>query len=168
MIDWWSVLVAVLMVLATAVSFVPFIPGPALVWAIGIIYTIATEFQQVGIGAVVAMTILMIIGSTADWWTRMFGLNSEGSLSCGTLVVSTVGAIAGTFFIPVPVLGTVLGAAAGVMALVFYQEESWDKAFVAARGIMSAWIASFFVEFLVCIVIVVIFLRSLFGGLSIF
>jgi uncharacterized protein YqgC (DUF456 family) len=146
--DWWTVAVAVLMVVATAVSFVPFIPGPALVWAIGVVYAIVTEFQEIGLPTVIAMTVLMIIGSTADWWTRMFGLNSEGSLSCGTLLVSTVGAIAGTFFIPIPVLGTVLGAAAGVMALVFYQEESWEKAFIAARGIMGAWIASFFVEFL--------------------
>jgi uncharacterized protein YqgC (DUF456 family) len=166
--DWWTVAVAVLMVVATAVSFVPFIPGPALVWAIGVVYAIVTEFQEIGLPTVIAMTVLMIIGSTADWWTRMFGLNSEGSLSCGTLLVSTVGAIAGTFFIPIPVLGTVLGAAAGVMALVFYQEESWEKAFIAARGIMGAWIASFFVEFLMSIIIVVIFLRALFDGLSLF
>lgn len=155
-----GLLVGVLMVIAAVVSFVPFIPGPALVWAIGIIYALLTELGIVGLTPVIIMTVLMLIGSTADWWTRLFGLGGEGNLSCATFAVSTIGAIAGTFLIPIPLLGTLAGAAAGVMALVFYQEESWEKAFKAARGILSAWIASFFVEFVISISIAVVFLRA--------
>ncbi|MEO0563235.1 MAG: DUF456 family protein, partial [Chloroflexota bacterium] len=107
----WSILTVVLMVAAGLVSFVPFIPGPALVWAIGVIYAVATEFREVGVWAVVIMTVLMIVGSTADYWTRFLGLNAEGSLSCGTIVVSTIGAILGTWLLPIPVVGTLVGAA---------------------------------------------------------
>lgn len=157
----WGAVTAALMILATLISFVPMVPGPALVWAIAIIYAVATQFAEVSISAVVWMTILMIIGSTSDWWTRLLGLGSEGSLSCGTFVVSTVGAIAGTILIPIPVVGTMLGAGIGVAALVFYQEADWGVALKAARGIVSAWIASFFVEFLISVTIISIFIRSL-------
>ncbi len=157
----WGLITLILMVAAGFVSFLPFIPGPALVWAIGIIYAIATDFREVGIGVSLAMTGLMIVGSTADWWTRFFGLKAEGSLSCGTLIVSMIGAIVGTIFIPVPVIGTLLGAAGGVMALVFYQEADWEKAFTAARGIFSAWVASFFVELIISVLIVILFTRAL-------
>ncbi len=157
----WGAITAVLMMLATLVSLVPMIPGPAAVWAVGVIYAAATDFSEVGVGAVIWMTVLMIVGSTSDLWTRLFGLGSEGSLTCGTIAASTIGAIAGTFFIPVPLVGTVLGAGAGVAALVFYQEEDWDRALQAAWGIVKAWIASFFVEVLVCIAIIAVFVRAL-------
>ncbi len=160
----WSWLVLALMTVAALVSFVPFIPGPALVWAIGVIYAIATEFQVVGLWTVLAMTVLMILGSTADYWTRFFGLKAEGSLSCASLFVSTVGAILGTIFIPVPVFGTLIGAAGAVMAMVWLREDDIDKAWTAARGILSAWIASFFVELLVCGIIVVLFARAVFNA----
>lgn len=162
----WGLVVLLVMAVATLVSFVPFIPGPALVWAIGAIYAVATELEVVGPWTLLAMTVLMLVGSTADWWTRFFGLQAEGSLSCATLVVSTVGAILGTLFIPVPVVGTLIGAAGAVMALVWLQEDDIDRAWIAARGILSAWIASFFVEFLVCITILVLFARAVFGALG--
>jgi uncharacterized protein YqgC (DUF456 family) len=162
----WGWVVVLLMAAATLVSFVPFIPGPALVWAIGVIYAIATELQVVGPWTLLGVTVLMILGSTADWWTRLFGLNAEGSLSCGTIIVSTVGAILGTLFIPVPLVGTLIGAAGAVMAMVWIQEDDIDKAWMAARGILSAWIASFFVEFLVCITIVFMFARAVFATVN--
>jgi len=149
------------MVAAAFISFVPMIPGPALVWAIGMVYAVATDFADVGVGAVVWMTVFMVIGSTADYWTRLLGLGSEGSLTCGTFAASTIGAIVGTFAIPVPLVGTLLGAGAGVAALVLYQEDDSEKAWLAARGIMKAWLASFFVEVIVCIAIVTVFIRAL-------
>jgi len=69
---------------------------------VGVIYAAATDFSEVGGGAVIWMTVLMIVGSTSDLWTRLFGLGSEGSLTCGTIAASTIRAIAGTFFIPAP------------------------------------------------------------------
>jgi uncharacterized protein YqgC (DUF456 family) len=140
------------------------LPGPALVWAIALVYAATTQFADVSGVAIAWMTLLMVIGSTADWWTKLLGLNSGGSLSCGSFAVSTIGAIAGTFLIPIPVIGTLLGAAAGVAALVFYQEENWQKALIAARGIMVAWIATFFVEFAISLGIVAIFARALLGA----
>ncbi|MEM6283365.1 MAG: DUF456 domain-containing protein [Chloroflexota bacterium] len=165
---FWGVMTLILMIVAGAVSFIPVLPGPALVWAIGLIYAAATGFAEVSVTAVVWMTLLMIIGSTADWWTKLFGLGAEGSLSCGSFAVSTIGAIAGTFLIPIPVVGTLLGAAAGVAMLVFYQEENWQKALVAARGIMVAWIATFFIEFAISLGIVTIFARTLLDAWGMF
>lgn len=160
-IDVWGVVAAVLMSVAVLVSVVPFVPGPALVWAIGMVYAAATGLVEVGMWTVVGMTALMLLGSTADWWTRLFGLSSEGSLSCGTLIVSGVGAIAGTFFIPIPLVGTLLGAMLAVGVLVWLQEDDAQKALTAARGILSAWLASFFVEFVVSVAIVALFVRAL-------
>lgn len=161
MTDIWGIVTAIVMIVAVVVSFIPFVPGPALVWAIGLVYAALTELEVVGLGSLAVMTLLMLIGSTADWWTRMFGLSSEGSLSCGTIAVSTVGAIAGTIFIPVPLVGTLAGAALAVGVMVWMQEDDMDKAFKAARGILSAWIASFFVEFLVSVAIAAVFIRAL-------
>jgi uncharacterized protein len=160
-LNTWGALTVVLMIAATVISFVPMIPGPALVWAVGLIYAAATEFTEVGLGTVLWMTVLMLIGSTADWWTRLFGLGAEGKLSCWTFVISTAGAIIGTVVIPIPLVGTLLGAAAGVAAWVFWQEEDWHTALKAARGILSAWIASFFVEFVISIAIAAFFIRAL-------
>lgn len=157
----WAILAAVLMVAATIFSFLPVIPGPAAVWAIGLIYAVATNFADVGVWAVVLMTVFMIVGSTADFWTPYFGLQAEQSLSCGTFVVSTIGAIIGTFAIPVPIAGTFIGAAVAVMALVWYQKRDWDSAQRAGRGILKALIASFLIEFAVSVGIVMVFVYSI-------
>lgn len=159
-VDIWAVLSVIIMIVAGFVSFIPMVPGPALVWAIALIYAAATEFQVVGVGTVIGITLLMIIGSTADWWTRLFGLQADSKLTCGTFTATTLGAILGTFFIPIPILGTLIGAGLGVMAIVLYQESDWQKAFKAARGIMAAWLASFFVEFVISLTIVLIFVYT--------
>ncbi len=113
--DIYAIVASVLIVLALGVSLIPFIPGPVVVWAIGIIYAAWTDFAVVSVTQVVIITVLMIVGTTADLWTRYVGLKAEGSLTCLGYFATTVGAILGTIFIPVPIFGTVIGAAAGAM-----------------------------------------------------
>lgn len=158
---FWGIATAILMVVAAVVSFLPLVPGPLLVWGIALVYAFANGFTQVGGVTVFWMTALMLVGSTADYWTPFFGLQAEQSLSFGTFVVSTIGAIVGTFVIPIPVVGTFLGAALAVIGLVRYQKGDWQRAVRAGRGILKALIASFLVEFATAIGITMVFVYSL-------
>jgi uncharacterized protein YqgC (DUF456 family) len=75
-------------------------------------------------------------------------------------VITTLGAIAGTVLIPIPVLGTLLGAGIAVAGTVWFQEKDWQHALTVARGVVLAWLATFFVEFLICLSILGLFVRA--------
>jgi len=149
------------MIFTAFIAFLPVLPGPAIVWALALIYAALTGFETVGLWVVIWLTVLMIIGSTEDWWLPAIGLRGEGQLSCGTFTVSVVGAIAGTVLIPIPVIGTLVGAAGAVALLVFYREDDWGTAWRAARGVVGAWVAGFFVEFAISLIMIYIFARAL-------
>ncbi|MFZ4828479.1 MAG: DUF456 domain-containing protein [Phototrophicaceae bacterium] len=160
---FWGVFTTILMLLAVGVVFIPFVPGPLTVWSIATIYAIATEFTHVQLWQWGIMTLLMLVATTADWWTRLLGLGGEGQLSCSVYLASFIGAILGTIFIPLPLLGTMAGAAGAVWVWVYLQSRSLDDGYRAARGIFVAWLGSFAVEFLVSISIALWFIRIMLG-----
>jgi uncharacterized protein YqgC (DUF456 family) len=156
----WAIVAALLMAVASLGAFIPVVPGPAAVWAIALVYAAATQFTVVDIPTTIFMTVLMLVGSTADTWTRAIGLRAEGQLTCGMYAITTVGAIVGTVLIPIPVLGTLLGAGIAVAGTVWFQEKDWQHALTVARGVVLAWLATFFVEFLICLSILGLFVRA--------
>lgn len=74
------------------------------------------DHQMINIWTVVAITILASLAELLEFIAGLFGAKRAGGSRYGTigaLVGGVVGAIAGTALIPVPVLGTLIGACGG-------------------------------------------------------
>jgi hypothetical protein len=154
------VAVAILMGVALLISLIPYIPGPAVLWAIGVIYALVNDFERVTIPAVIVMSLFMVIGSTTEIWLRYLGLQHRGGSCWGTLG-SILGGILGTFMIPVPILGTLIGAILGALLVEFMRVGQVHHAYLAGRAVLETYLVGIVVEFGMSLGIFITFLVSL-------
>ncbi|MFC1960052.1 DUF456 domain-containing protein [Chloroflexota bacterium] len=153
------IIVFILMILSILASLLPFVPGPALVWAIGVIYAALTGFESVSMFAVIIMTILMIIGSTTSWWTQALGMRTQGS-SCLSMIGSMVGGLIGTIVIPIPFLGTLIGIVIGALIFEFARFGEFRRALRTGSAAATGFILAIIVETTIAIVIAGVFVLS--------
>lgn len=152
-------LVVVFMVAGMFLAFIPFVPGPALVWVIGFAYALVTDFERITVLAVILMTILMILGATSDVWLRAMGVRTRGT-SCWGTMGSFIGGLLGTFFIPIPLLGTVIGLILGALLVELMRLGELKPAMSAGRSALELFIIGKVVEFTMSAAIVMIFVAS--------
>jgi uncharacterized protein YqgC (DUF456 family) len=154
------VVALVLMVISLFLSLIPLIPGPLLVWGIGTLFAFLNEFERVTYLAVGLMTLLMVLGSTAEFWLPVFGLKTQGG-SCLTSLGSLGGGIIGTFLIPIPILGTAIGAVVGALLVEMLRVGELRGALSAGKRAFELYLLSMVVEFAASGAILVVFIVSL-------
>jgi uncharacterized protein YqgC (DUF456 family) len=150
-----------LMGIILLISLIPFIPGPALLWGVSLAFGILDNFNRLPVLAFLIMTFLMVAGSTTDFWMPLLGMKGRGA-TLGSTLASIVGALAGTFFIPIPVLGTLAGAMTGALAAEFLYAADTRRSMRVAGMALESYILSIFVEFMISMSIIGVFLFSLF------
>lgn len=104
----------VAMVAGLLLTFVPIIPGAVLVWGVGMITAVSDGFERVTVGAAIAMTVVMIIGETREFWLPVFGVKM-GGLTCLTSLGALFGGLIGAFVIPLPIVNALAGTVAGAV-----------------------------------------------------
>lgn len=149
-----------LMTIVLFVSLIPFVPGPALLWGISLAFGILDNFSRLPVLAFLIMTFLMVAGSTTDFWMPLIGMKARGA-TLGSTLATIVGALAGTIFIPIPVLGTLAGAMTGALAVEFLYVGNTRRSMRAAGMALESYILSIFVEFIINLCIVGVFVFSL-------
>lgn len=154
-----AILAIVLMIVAILASALPVLPGPLLVWGIGLAYAALTGFARVTWLAAGLMTILMILGSTTGWWMQALGMKAQGG-SCMSIVGAVVGGMIGTFAIPIPILGTLVGLALGALLFEFGRFGDLRRAAQSGSAALSGYVLSVLVEMLIGGLILVVFVIS--------
>jgi uncharacterized protein len=149
----------ILMIIGLLLTLVPFVPGPILLWGVGMVTAILTGFDRVPLLAVLAMTGLMLVGSTAEIWMQFFGLRMEGS-SCVSTLGGMIGGIVGTFMIPIPLVGTVIGMVLGALAFEFMRQGELELAIRAGQNAFQLYLLSVAAEFTASVGIFFVFALS--------
>ena len=155
-----GIIAVVLMIAAVVASLLPVVPGPALVWAIGLVYAVLTGFAHVTWLSISLMTILMILGSTTGWWTQILGMRADGG-SCLSILGALVGGLIGTFAIPIPLLGTVIGLVLGALLFEFARVGEFRQAMQSGGVALRGYLLSVLVEGGISILILAVFVISL-------
>jgi uncharacterized protein YqgC (DUF456 family) len=152
-------LTLILMVMTLFLSVIPFIPGPATLWAIAVMFALFDGFQRLTPVGVLVITLLTLVGSTTEVWMPAIGVQSKG-MSCSSVVGSVFGSIFGTIFIPVPIVGTMIGAGAGALLIELVHAGEVRKAVQAGRSALQLYLIGFAVELVTCIAILGVFIVS--------
>ncbi len=147
------------MVLTLFLSFIPFVPGPALMWAIATIYAVLTGFQQVTLPGVILITLLMLVSATSDFWLPLLGMKTRG-VSCSSVLGTIGGGILGTIFIPIPLMGTLLGAVSGAIVMEVMRVGDVRRALRAGTFAAETFVGSLITEFVVNLSIIAVFVIS--------
>lgn len=134
------------MLITLTVSLVPFVPGPALQWTIVVVFAALTDFERVTWVALIPITGLMLLGSTSEFWLRYFGMARRGG-SCWGFLGSWIGGLLGTFFIPIPILGTLIGAVVGALVVELLRVREVQQAWQAGQSVLEMYIVNIVIEF---------------------
>ncbi len=106
-----AVLIGLVMAVGTVGTLVPILPGPFLVWAAALVWALLTDFDAIGIVAMVLITAGLGLAVYLGIRIPQMSASGEGlSLAAQALAVGL--AIIG-FFV-VPIVGAALGFALGV------------------------------------------------------
>ncbi|MDZ4763870.1 MAG: DUF456 domain-containing protein [Chloroflexota bacterium] len=111
-----TVAAVVLMIIVFFLSFLPVISGPLMLWGVALVYGILTGFAVLTPPAMIVITVLMVMGVTADYWLPLVGVKTEGA-SCGVIFGTIIGGLIGTFALPIPLVGTLVGSIAGAVLM---------------------------------------------------
>lgn len=151
-----TVIASVLMVIAFFASLLPFLPGPFMLWLISIGYGVLTGFSQLTVGSAILITGLMLIATTKDIWMPVVGMRKYG-VSCSSAIGMMIGGFVGTFAIPIPIVGTLLGAIGGAVLLELLNLGDLQLALKAGGVAFKSFLLGMATEMGFCFLIVAVF-----------
>ena len=155
-VDWWAVLALIVMLVGVAGIFLPVVPGVALIWLAAVGYAVADGFTHLGPLALAALTLLGLLGVTAELW--MSGLGGKvGGASWWSIAAGSLLGLLGLIFFSVP--GAVIGAVLGVLGMEAWRREGdWREAVKASGGWLAGWLLSVVVQLLIGLAMIALFL----------
>jgi hypothetical protein len=163
---FWVALAA--MIVGLLGVFLPIVPGVGFIWIVVLVYAIAEQFAAIDPISFAVLTVLSAVGVSADLWMSQVGAKIGGasiwSLLAG-LVLGAIGAIVGLVFLGVgAVPGAILGTVLGIVLAEWYRHRDWREAFKVGGGWLIGCTLSGAVQFLISILIIVIFVWQVLRG----
>jgi uncharacterized protein YqgC (DUF456 family) len=139
-------LVVLAFIIGLVGTIAPVIPGLLLIWLGALAYAwIVVGFDVFSPWVFAFITLVALAAGTSNIWLAALGAKTSGA-SWRTLLVGFIGGIAGTFLIPIPILGTILGYAGGLVLSEYVRQGEMRPALRAAFGGMVGWGISTAVE----------------------
>ena len=167
-------LTLVLMVVGLVGSVVPGLPGVTLIFLSALLYALLTDFQTVGAAVLVLLFIFAAVAFVADFIATSYGARRFGASNWGTVggaVGGIAGALLGALLLGIGSLfGLILGTIAGVFIGEYLKrnrlgdpedqspaQADWHRASRAAGGVIIGYLASAFVQGLLGLASVIVF-----------
>ncbi len=154
-----TLIAGILMVGALLLSVLPFLPGPFILWVISLGYGILTQFQHLTPLAMIVITVLMLVATSKDIWMPIVGMKTYG-VSCSSAFGMMAGGLVGTFTIPIPILGTLLGAIGGAVLMELLNAGDASRAMRAGGVAFKAFVLGMITELGFNLLIVAVFFAS--------
>ncbi|MCA9969949.1 MAG: DUF456 domain-containing protein [Anaerolineales bacterium] len=117
---------------------IPVIPGTLLIWMGSLVYAWHVGFTTFGIGILLILTLIALVTGTVDLWLPLLGARGGGA-SGRALLFGTLGALVGTFAIPIPIVGTVAGYVLGLILGEYQKHGNWELARKAGLSGLAGW-----------------------------
>ena len=134
--------IAVVFILVGLVGVViPLLPGVLLIWLTVAIYTAVERlngFAAIDPVTFIVITLIALVTGLSDIWLPLLGARVTGS-SFRSMVYGVVGAIIGTFVLPIPLFGSIVGYAVGILVGEYRRYGDWDRALRAGLGGVAGW-----------------------------
>jgi uncharacterized protein YqgC (DUF456 family) len=150
----------ILMGVGLIVSFIPLMPGTILLWLIAVISAYLEGFERIPIISVGIITILMILGATNELWMPLLGIRAPGG-SCWSSLGAFIGGLLGTFFIPIPIIGTLVGYVLGALLFELARLRELRRAIHAGRSAFRTYFLNYVVQVVISLAIFAVFVVSL-------
>ena len=146
-------IIQIFMLIGLLGSLIPIFPGLAIMWFAALGYGIVNGFSTVGIILFIVLTVLAVVGTLID--NIMMGAGArKGGASWLTIAVALIAGVLGTFLYPP--IGGIIAAPLAVLLLEYVRLRDINQAWQALRGLATGWGLSYFVRFLIGILMLVL------------
>ncbi|MEU5213148.1 DUF456 domain-containing protein [Streptomyces sp. NPDC020742] len=159
MSSWQLVAVGLVMLLGLLGVLVPGIPGPLLVWA-GLLWWTVADTSPLAWAVLIGATALLLLNQVLKWLLPTRDLRAVGAPYRSLFLAGTAGIVG--FFV-VPVLGAPLGAIGGLYVLERVRLGSHGAAWASTRTVMRAIGTSVLIELCACLLVVGAWMGALLG-----
>lgn len=140
MVPWLDVTLRVIILVGLLVSWgatiIPIFPAPTVMWALTLIYGVATGFDG---GGVIYFAIISVL-TLASWFTdevfSIAGARKGGARWLSVTIAGIVGLISSLLL--TPIAGILLTVATLFLAENYYQGDA-DKAWQATKSMLIGW-----------------------------
>ncbi len=147
--------IVVLMLVGLVGTIVPILPGIFMVWLGVAVYVWRDSFETLSLATFIIISFIAVFAGLADLWLPIFGARKSGAAK-RTIVTGLLGAIVGSFIIPV--VGTIIGYAVGVLLGEYHKRRDWRAAWEASKGGLTGWGIATIIQLVGGVVIIVIFI----------
>jgi hypothetical protein len=148
------------MIIGVFLSLVPVLPGSLIVWAIALVAGLIDGWTRISPTAMIIMSIIMVVSQLSDFWLPLLGVQT-GGMGCLTSVGSFVGGIVGTIFIPIPIVGTLIGVVAGALLVEYLQRQQVDPAVQAGKQAAKLFAIGYAIRFISSLAIFFVYIFTL-------
>lgn len=159
--EWAFWLTLAVMGLGLLGTLIPVLPGVELIWIAALIYAIAERFATIDPLAFAALTLLAIIGITAQIWAGHLGSKLGGASWQALLAGLGLGALGFIVGLAVGGIGALpaglIGALAGIVLVEYYRRRDWRATARAGTGWLVGCLLSGVVQFTVGITMILVF-----------
>ncbi len=132
----WTIIAGLAMLIGLITTFVPVVPGLVVIWVSALIYGFAVGFGTIGIVSMFVLTGLVIASVLFSLIVPKKMSEDHGS-SRAAQWGGLVGAVIGFFVIPV--VGLIIGALIGVMAVELSVHKDWGVAWTSTKGLAKGF-----------------------------
>jgi len=157
--DIAEILTLIVLGITLLISIIPFVPGPVLMWLICIIYGVVSSFREFTLLSAAGVTLLMLVAASSEFWLPLLGMKTRG-LSCSSVIGTLGGGLLGTIFIPIPILGTLIGAIGGAIGLEILRVGDLKVALRAGGFALESFIYGMILEVIINLSIIGVFIFS--------
>lgn len=167
-LDWMFWLALLLLLVGLAGVVLPALPGVALMWVVILFYAIWERFAAIDPLTFAALTLLALVGSTADIWLSQLGARVAGASLWSTvlsLLGGLIGGAIGFLFAGVGMFpGVLIGSGLGVFSYEYYKQREWKAALKATVGLMIGFTVSVGVQLVIAVLMLVLFVWQVLRG----
>jgi uncharacterized protein YqgC (DUF456 family) len=153
--DPWLIVALVLMFIGLLGVILPLVPGIVLVYLAALLYAVIEGFAKIGPITLAVLTVLAVVGVTADIWVSSLGAKVGGA-SVWALLGGLALGLVGLVFFSLP--GAIVGSVAGVVAVELWRVGDWEKVLKSGAGWLIGWLLSTIVQLSIALIMIAIFL----------
>jgi uncharacterized protein YqgC (DUF456 family) len=152
-VAFWIALVIMLVGLLGLV--IPIFPGIIVIWLAALAYGLVTGFYPLAWILFAVITVLFLVGVTIDN-ILMNAKARQAGAAWSSLILGIIAGILGTILLPP--FGGIIATPLVVLLLEYLRRRNLQQAWIALRGLLIGWGASFMVRFFIGLVMISLWL----------
>jgi hypothetical protein len=153
--------VILLMLVGLIGTVLPILPGILFIWLGVALYAWETDFTVISVPLFLLISVITLFAGSSDLWLPYLGAKKSGAAKRAYLL-STVGAIAGSFLLPV--IGTLIGFVLGLFLGEYWKRRDAGTAVRVSWGGLKGWGLATLIQLVFAVLVIALFFWRVMAG----